>query len=94
MDSKDYNKSMGKKRKSCKEDEDEYEIDPVPKHLVVAHLRNQEKRLIIILENAQLETVKVRNILRLDRCNRNSTHTEYMLYVFAFDFRWEILFSY
>jgi hypothetical protein len=59
---------MGKKRKlGCKEDE--YEIDPIPKHLVVAHLRNQEKRLIIILENAQLETVKVRNILRLGSCN-------------------------
>jgi hypothetical protein len=55
---------MGKKRK-FEHKEDEYEIDPVPKHLVVAHLRNQEKRLIIILENAQLETVKVRSILRL-----------------------------
>jgi hypothetical protein len=57
---------MGKKRKLANKD-DEYEIDPVPKHLVVAHLRNQEKRLIIILENAQLETVKVSNILRLGR---------------------------
>jgi hypothetical protein len=55
---------MGKKRKLGSKD-DEYEIDPVPKHLVVAHLRNQEKRLIIILENAQLETVKVSSILRL-----------------------------
>jgi hypothetical protein len=57
---------MGKKRKLGTKD-DEYEIDPVPKHLVVAHLRNQEKRLIIILENAQLETVKVSNVLRLGR---------------------------
>jgi hypothetical protein len=55
---------MGKKRKLGNKD-DEFEFDPVPKHLVVAHLRNQEKRLIIILENAQLETVKVRYILRL-----------------------------
>ncbi|XP_014251050.1 ribosomal RNA small subunit methyltransferase NEP1 [Cimex lectularius] len=45
---------MGRKRKN-----DEYEYDPVPKHLAVAgHLRNQEKRLIVVLENAQLETVK------------------------------------
>lgn len=55
---------MGKKRKlGCKEDE--FEFDPIPKHLVVAHLRNQEKRLIIILENAQLESVKVRNIFEV-----------------------------
>jgi hypothetical protein len=57
---------MGKKRK-LENKGDEYEFDPVPKHLVVGHLRNQEKRLIIILENAQLETVKVSNILRLGR---------------------------
>jgi len=55
---------MGKKRKVGNK-EDEYEIDPVPKHLVVAHLKNQEKRLIIVLESAQLETVKVRCVLRL-----------------------------
>jgi hypothetical protein len=55
---------MGKKRKLGSKD-DEYEIDPIPKHLVAAHLRNQEKRLIIILENAQLEAVKVSSILRL-----------------------------
>lgn len=57
-------RNMGKKRK-FEHKEDEYEIDPVPKHLVVAHLKNQEKRLIIILENSQLETVKVRRVLRL-----------------------------
>jgi hypothetical protein len=57
---------MGKRKKLGSKD-DEYEIDPVPKHLVVAHLRNQEKRLIIILEHAQLETVKVSSILRLGR---------------------------
>lgn len=56
--------NMGKKRK-FENKEDEYEIDPVPKHLVVAHLKNQEKRLIIVLESAQLETVKVRRVLRL-----------------------------
>lgn len=50
--------NMGNKRKLKKSD-NEFEFDPVPKHLVVAHLKNQEKRLIIILEGAQLETVKV-----------------------------------
>lgn len=48
---------MGKKRKI--KENDEYEFDPVPKHFVTTHLKNQEKRLIIILEGAQLETVKV-----------------------------------
>lgn len=49
---------MGKKRK-LKSKDDEFEFDPIPKHLVTAHLKNQEKRLIIILEQAQLESVKV-----------------------------------
>lgn len=49
---------MGKKRKMASKD-DEHEYDPVPKHLVTSHIRKQEKRLIVILENAQLETVKV-----------------------------------
>jgi hypothetical protein len=87
---------MGKKRKVGHK-ENEYEIDPVPKHLVVAHLQNQEKRLIIVLENAQLETVKVRNILRLvrRRWNRELTCVHCVTYCHsAFDFRWEILFSY
>lgn len=52
---------MGKKRKlKSSKDEDEYEFTPLPKHHVVAHLKNHEKRLIIILEGAQLESVKVR----------------------------------
>lgn len=50
---------MGNKRKLKASKDDQFEFDPVPKHLVVAHLKNQEKRLIIILEGAQLETVKV-----------------------------------
>lgn len=49
---------MGNKRN--KRDEDDYEYDPAPKHLQVGHIKNQEKRLIVILENAQLESVKVR----------------------------------
>jgi len=49
---------MSLKRK--KHAEDDYEYDPAPKHLQVGHIKNQEKRLIVILENAQLESVKVR----------------------------------
>ena len=45
---------MGKKRK-LRDDE----FDPAPQHLTISHIREQEKRLIIILEKAQLETVKV-----------------------------------
>lgn len=47
---------MGKKRGRETQD-DEY--DPTPKHLQVAHIKSQEKRLIVILQNAQLESVKV-----------------------------------
>ena len=50
---------LGKKRKQY-DDNDESEFDPAPKHLQTAHIKNQEKRLIVILENAQLESVKVR----------------------------------
>lgn len=50
---------MGKKRKT-RDGNSDSEYDPAPKHLHIAHIKNQEKRLIIILENAQLESVKVR----------------------------------
>lgn len=50
---------MGKKRKT-RDGNSDFEYDPAPKHLHIAHIKNQEKRLIIILENAQLESVKVR----------------------------------
>ena len=49
---------MGNKRK--KRDEHDYEYDPAPKHLQIGHIKSQEKRLIVILENSQLESVKVR----------------------------------
>ena len=52
---------MENKRK--KRDEDNYEYDSAPKHLQIGHIKNQEKRLIVIcrrLENSQLESVKVR----------------------------------
>lgn len=50
---------MGKKRKLASNNDD-FEYDPIPRHLVTSHIKKQEKRLIVILENAQLETVKVR----------------------------------
>uniref|UniRef100_A0A6M2DUB4 18S rRNA (pseudouridine-N1)-methyltransferase n=1 Tax=Xenopsylla cheopis TaxID=163159 RepID=A0A6M2DUB4_XENCH len=58
---------MNKKRKHRKDDE--FEFDPLPKHLVTAHLKKQEKRLIIILEGAQLESVKVGNSFELLNCD-------------------------
>ncbi|XP_060526678.1 ribosomal RNA small subunit methyltransferase NEP1 [Cylas formicarius] len=60
---------MGKKRKLKQLKNDEYEFDPVPKHLVTDHLKNQEKRLIIILEGAHLETVKVGSKFELLNCD-------------------------
>lgn len=49
---------MGKKRKH-EANNDDFEFDPIPRHLVTSHIKKQEKRLIVILENAHLETVKV-----------------------------------
>ncbi|XP_018328143.1 ribosomal RNA small subunit methyltransferase NEP1 [Agrilus planipennis] len=59
---------MGKKRK-LKNKEDDNEFDPVPKHFVTGHIKNQEKRLIVILEEAQLESVKVGNSFDLLNCD-------------------------
>ncbi|XP_045467516.1 ribosomal RNA small subunit methyltransferase NEP1-like [Harmonia axyridis] len=56
---KAYDATQAKKKKLSKDRSNEYEFDPIPRHLVTAHLKNQEKRLIVILENAQLETVKI-----------------------------------
>uniref|UniRef100_A0A023F8U3 18S rRNA (pseudouridine-N1)-methyltransferase n=1 Tax=Triatoma infestans TaxID=30076 RepID=A0A023F8U3_TRIIF len=54
---------MGKKRKNKN---DEFEYDPLPKHLAApGHLQSQEKRLIVILEKAQLETVKTGHTFEL-----------------------------
>lgn len=52
---------MGRKRKlqDAGEEEESNEVDLPPKHLTVAHQRKEDKRLIVILENAQLETAKV-----------------------------------
>ncbi|GBP67342.1 Ribosomal RNA small subunit methyltransferase NEP1 [Eumeta japonica] len=59
---------MSKKRKNANREE-EFEFEPIPKHLVVAHIKKQEKRLIIVLENSQLETVKVGNNFELLNCD-------------------------
>ncbi|KAK6620963.1 hypothetical protein RUM43_011262 [Polyplax serrata] len=50
---------MGKKRKLNKNEEDDFEFDPAPRHLIDAHIKEQEKRLIVILEGAQLESIAV-----------------------------------
>lgn len=59
---------MGKKRKYAA-NSDDFEFDPIPRHLVTSHIKKQEKRLIIILENAQLETVKAGNSFELLNCD-------------------------
>lgn len=48
-----------KKRKLLGKSKDDTEFDLPKKHLKTTHLKSLEKRLIIILEGAQLETVKV-----------------------------------
>ena len=48
---------MGRKRKI---DEDDDQYDPPSSHLSISHIVKQDKRLIIILEGAQLESIKVR----------------------------------
>lgn len=50
---------MGKKRKFEVEKKDENEFGLPAKFLSTSHIRSREKRLIIVLEGAQLETVKV-----------------------------------
>ncbi|XP_012275371.1 ribosomal RNA small subunit methyltransferase NEP1 isoform X2 [Orussus abietinus] len=64
---------MGQKRKNREAKEDDYGYDPVPKHFQVAHIKNQEKRLIIILEQAQLESVKVGNNFQLLNCDDHTS---------------------
>lgn len=53
---------MGKGKKRPFKEDSEREFDPAPKHLSIAHIKNQEKRLIVVLEQAQLESVKVSTI--------------------------------
>ncbi|XP_059487320.1 ribosomal RNA small subunit methyltransferase NEP1-like isoform X2 [Neocloeon triangulifer] len=61
---------MGKKRKIGGNAEEAEEMVLPPKHLSLAkHITNQEKRLIVILERAQLESVKVGNAFELLNCD-------------------------
>lgn len=50
---------MGKKRKFEVEQKNTNEFSLPAKFLATSHVRAHEKRLIVILEGAQLETVKV-----------------------------------
>lgn len=50
---------MGKKRKHVEEEEGD-EGESSHRQGVAAHVRNQEKRLIVVLERANLESVKVK----------------------------------
>lgn len=54
---------MGKKRKFEVEQKDSNEFGLPAKFLATSHIRSQEKRLIVILEGAQLETVKVSQLI-------------------------------
>ncbi|KAF7997277.1 hypothetical protein HCN44_005554 [Aphidius gifuensis] len=60
---------MSKLTKKRKNNNDDSEYDPSPKHLHVGHIKNQEKRLIIILDQAQLESVKIGNKFELLNCD-------------------------
>ncbi|KAH0549145.1 ribosomal RNA small subunit methyltransferase NEP1-like [Cotesia glomerata] len=62
---------MSKKRQR-KTQYSENEYDVIPKSLKVIRNSSQKKRLIIILENAQLETVKVGNNYELLNSDRHS----------------------
>ncbi|XP_050332033.1 ribosomal RNA small subunit methyltransferase NEP1 [Bactrocera neohumeralis] len=50
-------------------EQDDPEFDLKKKHLETTHIRGLEKRLIIILEGAQLETVKVGRVFELLNCD-------------------------
>lgn len=56
---------MGKSGNKRKADDEEYDAAPSSKQKLAPHIKNQEKRLIVILESAQLESVKVGNSFEL-----------------------------
>ncbi|CAL4067296.1 unnamed protein product, partial [Meganyctiphanes norvegica] len=63
---------MGKKRKQPEngnDNEDEETMEPTKSHLTVRHIRNQQKRLIVILERANLETIKPGKNYELLNCD-------------------------
>lgn len=49
----------GKRKHMFDDSENEDEIEAESKKSIPKHIRKQDKRLIIILENANLETIKV-----------------------------------
>ncbi|XP_055905608.1 ribosomal RNA small subunit methyltransferase NEP1 [Eupeodes corollae] len=61
-------KGKGIKRKA-QPIKDDNEFDFTKKHLVTSHIRAMEKRLIIVLEGAQLETVKMGSAFELLNCD-------------------------
>lgn len=65
---------MGKSRKrkfDNKEDNNEFDLSK--KHLKTGHIRSMEKRLIVVLEGAQLETVKVGTAFELLNCDDHAS---------------------
>ncbi|XP_055603046.1 ribosomal RNA small subunit methyltransferase NEP1 [Uranotaenia lowii] len=61
---------MGKKRKlTAEEEQDRQDYDLPAKHMNSSHIRSNERRLIVILEGAQLETVKVGPVFELLNCD-------------------------
>lgn len=52
---------MGNKRKQPEDDEEETLEPTKTNHLTVGHIRKQQKRLIVVLERANLETIKPKN---------------------------------
>ncbi|XP_076043031.1 ribosomal RNA small subunit methyltransferase NEP1 [Oratosquilla oratoria] len=58
---------MGNKRNN--EDHDDESFEPPKKHLSVGHIRNQQKRLIVVLERANLESVKNGRAYELLNCD-------------------------
>ncbi|XP_050070977.1 ribosomal RNA small subunit methyltransferase NEP1 [Anopheles maculipalpis] len=60
---------MGKKRKAGFAEDDNVEYDLPAKHMNTSHIRANERRLIIVLEGAQLETVKVGPVFELLNCD-------------------------
>ncbi|XP_053680826.1 ribosomal RNA small subunit methyltransferase NEP1 [Anopheles nili] len=60
---------MGKKRKLQASEDHDMHYDLPSKHMNTSHIRANERRLIIILEGAQLETVKVGPAFELLNCD-------------------------
>ncbi|XP_034256023.1 ribosomal RNA small subunit methyltransferase NEP1 [Thrips palmi] len=56
---------MGKTGNKRQANDEEYDATPPAKQKLAPHLKNQEKRLIVILESAQLESVKIGNSFEL-----------------------------